>query len=682
MPDITLTPEQITALDHIREWMTTTAPCFLLKGSAGTGKTTLVRYLIEKLAAAKWQFRLLAPTGRAARILGMKTGHAANTIHRTIYDLEHISLFEDKAQTSADVGMRLHFSLKRTDPGHCLFIVDESSMVGDVAAPQDLLQFGSDRLLADLLEHARLKTAGWNARTGARILFVGDPAQLPPVNEQLSPALSEQYLREEHKLGCRSFELKQVMRQQSHSGVLTHATALRDAIQANMFNAMNLSPNGRDVRNVPITEAIDVVERMIRDGKPAALVAHANSAVFDLNRVVRGRLWGDENADLRKDDLLLVNMNSRLHPLSNGDIVKVNAVSPRAEVRPVPLRGEPKPVVLKFRHVELQAGSGAGEAITFPAIILENLLHSKDREITPGEQRALLVDFIYRNPGLKRGSIEFKNALQEDRYFNALRVKYGYALTCHKAQGGEWDTVVVDFSGNASGRQNENFFRWTYTAITRAQTTLLTVGAPNFSPISSMQWGQPQNPSAAIPTDPNSTFPAGSEALFARHCELRDAWQAAGIAIAGLEHLQYRERYCLQREQATAWVDYTYSGKFVPGPLSPTHGKPSDPDLLRDAQMAISDEGATTTESFLRDFRARLGVAIAGTDIRLLSDKPMQHRLRVTFEWRSATPSIDFLYDGRMRWTKAQEVGGPGSSNGLLAFLQTHFKVASSDDSL
>ncbi|MCX6017764.1 MAG: AAA family ATPase [Chloroflexi bacterium] len=674
MADIALTPEQNLAVDHIREWMKSPAPCFLLKGSAGTGKTTLIRHLIAKMAAADWQFKLMAPTGRAAHILQAKTGFDAATIHSSIYDLDDVEIFENAA-TSADTGLRITFSLRRADPGRCLFIVDESSMVGDIAAPQDLLQFGSDQLLTDLIEHARLKTAGWNGLSGIKILFVGDPAQLAPIGEQLSPALSEQYLREEHQLVCRSFELKQVMRQQSHSGVLERATALRDSIQAKRFNAMDLAPNGADVRGVQISEGIDVVESAIRAGEPAALIALSNAAVLELNRILRERLWGDANADLRTGDLLLVNANSRRYDLSNGDIVRVVDVSPQAEVRTVHMRGASAPVDLRFREVTLQINATNGRSVDVSCVILENLLQSREREITPEEQRALLVDFITRHSHLNRRSVEFKRAMQEDSYFNALRVKYGYALTCHKAQGGEWATVVVDFTSAPSGKQNENFFRWTYTAITRAQRTLLTIRAPKFDALSSMKWTTPEQAprelDPEIADDPDwARWAFTQEKLFAHHRRLRDAWRAAGIEVIALRHMQYRERYRLQRGSATAQIEYTYDGKFAMGALAAAPGPASDPDLQRDALRAAHGEAEDPLTRTLQDFRSRLAAAIHGADVRIISDRPMQHRLRVTFEWQGTASAIDFLYDGKFRWTEVQEVGGSGSSNGLLDFLR------------
>lgn len=241
-----LTDHQSIAVGEIRDFIRGTISCFILKGSAGTGKTTLIGQLIRELDAAQHPYALLAPTGRAARILGSKTRAEANTIHRVIYHLTDIDVFEGAASAN-DPGLRLTFPLKKSDPGNTLFIVDESSMVGDIESHGDLLQFGSGRLLADLIEYARLARPGRTEGPGAKVLFVGDPAQLPPVGETLSPALSAIYLRQAFGLECGECEITEVMRQASGSGILDRATALRNSISSKVFNTLDLSANEKDV---------------------------------------------------------------------------------------------------------------------------------------------------------------------------------------------------------------------------------------------------------------------------------------------------------------------------------------------------------------------------------------------------------------------------------------------------
>jgi ATP-dependent exoDNAse (exonuclease V) alpha subunit len=216
-----LSPQQVEALASVTSWVDRGrdgTSVFLLCGSAGTGKTTLVSTLVGKLMAKKRSFALLAPTGRAARILGNRAGQLASTIHAAIYSLEDVEVFE-LAESRNDPGMRVYFRLKTDDPGETLFIVDEASMVADVETEQDLLRFGSGRLLKDLIAFTRIARPG-RTGSGAKLMFVGDPAQLPPVGQTLSPALSRDYLQKMFGLMCVGFELTEVIRQKAGSAIL------------------------------------------------------------------------------------------------------------------------------------------------------------------------------------------------------------------------------------------------------------------------------------------------------------------------------------------------------------------------------------------------------------------------------------------------------------------------------
>ena len=679
-----LTDHQSLAVGKIRAFIAGSTPCFILKGSAGTGKTTLIGQLIRELDAAQHPYTLLAPTGRAARILGSKTRAAANTIHRVIYHLTDIDVFEGAASVN-DPGLRLTFPLKKSDPGNMLFIVDESSMVGDKESHGDLLQFGSGRLLADLIEYARLARPGRTEDLGAKILFVGDPAQLPPVGETLSPALSEYYLRQTFGLECGECEITEVMRQESGSGILDRATALRNSISNKVFNTLDLSANGKDIQAVSVVEAITLVEQAFKAKSSSVLITHSNAQALDLNRSVRGRLWGNESRELQIGDVLLVNKNSVKTGLYNGDLVKVRKVAPSPERKSIRIKGIEGPVELVFRSVSVAYRNMDGKIIDVDCKILENLLDSPERDLPPMAQRALLVDFRLRNPNVRPKTAEFKMAIQQDEYFNALQVKYGYALTCHKAQGGEWDTAAVNF-GDGRGQRNEDFFRWTYTAVTRAKQKLVTINAPKFNEISSLDWSM-----ADTATSPDTvvdahsvtdsdwnrlSFNRGQEKLFAFHFGLREAWAAAGISVEQLEHMSYRERYFLSRSSCPAVVEYQYNGKGKVSTFSAVPGKPSDQAVLADAlrameivlkQGAVAD--AELTDLFLVAFRDRIRSALEGSDITLLSATPMQYRLRICFGFDGQSRSIDFHYDGTPKWTRVEEVGGAGSSGGLIERL-------------
>lgn len=686
-----LTIEQQEIIERTAVFVVGPVPCFILKGSAGTGKTTLIKALVHRLAQQQRSCRLLAPTGRAARILSGKARTPATTIHRAIYSLSDVEVFE-LATSANDPGLRLVFPLKRDDPGNTIFIVDEASMVGDRQQTQDDLQFGSGRLLADLIEYARLGRPGRSPGSGAKIIFVGDPAQLPPVGATLSPALSSAYLQDQFGLRCVSAELTQVMRQAVGSAILDRATRLRDAIHEQCFTTFACGPEGDEIVATSALEAVQWVADSQQAGRrSSALVTYSNARALDLNRAVRERLWGTAQEDLQPGDLLLVNKNSLKMGLYNGDLVKVRAVLSPPDQRVVHPRGSPPiPVPLTFRTVRLAYRNVNGDIEESTGLLLENLLDSHERDLTPLEQRALLVEFRKRHTGLQSGTADFKLAISDDPFFNALQVKYGYAMTCHKAQGGEWETVAVDFN-DGRGRRNEDYFRWAYTAITRARTQLFTINAPQFDALSDLRWDAPDapdTPATMPPTDPapaadpdwaRYAFAAGQEPLFARHCQLRDAWRAKDIDIVRLDHLQYCERYQVTRAGGQATVQYWYRANFKISKVVPLAHDPGHEALaaevlalMRECLLAgtVPTDDAPVPADFIQDLQDRIRLALADTAIRLVGSQTLPYRLRLQFVMDGQQVALDFIHNRNQVWTQVTEVGGSGASRGLINRLQ------------
>ncbi|MBL8896489.1 MAG: AAA family ATPase [Planctomycetes bacterium] len=482
------TPSQSAALEALFEFVRGDGDCFVLTGGAGTGKTSLLGAFLEHLRAQRIAHQLLAPTGRAARILASKTRGDARTIHGAIYQLDQLEVLEN-ASGGSETGLRLHFRLRDEGAFGALLVIDEASMIADQARTQDALRFGSGALLADLLRFARLAPRG---ERSSKIVFVGDPAQLPPVGQELSPALSPEHLHQRYGLRVAAHELREILRQREGTALLDCATTLRDALQQRRYDRFQLgAPIPRplerveasiDVGAVSVGAGIELVVSAERERQgSSALICGTNAAARDLNRAVRARLRGRESAPIEERDLLLVNQNAPRYGLFNGDLVRVLEIEPETEVRRVVLNGVEQPIDLRFRPAVVGYRDPALGVTRVPCLLLENLLESAERGLTPAEQRALLVDFRRRFPDLAPGSAEFSLALQDDPHYNALQVKYGYALTCHKAQGGEWDRVVVHFGGMRALR-SEGFFRWAYTAITRARKQLLTIAAPRFEP--------------------------------------------------------------------------------------------------------------------------------------------------------------------------------------------------------
>lgn len=682
---IELSLEQSQAVEAIRSFfMDDAADVFVLAGSAGSGKTTMIARLVEVAAEMKLSCELAAPTGRAARILGDKVAQAtgwevqAKTIHSLIFALDRLEVNEE-AEATNDPGLRWFFPLAEDEPAMSVLIVDEASMVGDRKVRGDVIRFGSGRLLKDLVTFARSRRREGSDDRLVKLLFVGDLAQLPPVGEEESPALSPQRLKAEFGLTVSTFQLETVMRQREGSAILKRATEIRKAIAADVFNAFSLEPDGEEIVQIEPEVAFDVLERSVRSRGSSVVVVRSNAAALEYNRGIRERLWGDASRPVQVGDVLLVNRNAHLSSLRNGDLVKVLDVTSAAERASVPVKGGGN-IELSFRDATVAYREADGTVVRLPCKILENLLDSPGRELTPLEQRALLVHFRQRNPQLKPRSREFAKNLRADPYFNAVQVKFGYAMTCHKAQGGEWDNVLVDFA-DGGGVRNRAFFRWAYTAITRAKRRLYVVQPPDFDVISEDMWGEAKVACASEKETANLdpdwdrfSFSPATARLLPRHRQLREYWSALGIEVMSLRHIEYCERYILVRDGATAELQYYYNGKNLLRRFGPTPGTRSDKSLLAEALSAfdaLDDTGEREApDGFVADFLERLDASLEGTEIRRTSFKLMSYRLRVSFADGYRRGDIDFTFDGSKTWTAAQEVGGPGSSGGLYSEIQ------------
>jgi ATP-dependent exoDNAse (exonuclease V) alpha subunit len=472
-----LNPDQQAAMAEIEGFLkSSTQHAFVLCGSAGTGKTTLVARIIELASSYDLESMLVAPTGRAARILQNKLNHMlpprlsgieVSTLHGAIYYLSRLTVDESRHEDGLSA-VQMDFPLKKQGNAFDLLIVDEASMVGDVAQYQDAMRFGSGRLLSDLMTYVQsLYQEGVVARP-IKLLFVGDLAQLPPVGSHQSPAISPDYLHQHFGVQAKRYELTQVMRQADGSSILSLANAIRGAISEPDGQSVEIEYNETDVRETDFMSAIDLVADNIRQNRSSAVVVSRNLFALNYNLGVRKKLWGNPYCSVRERDLLLVTRNSQALGLSNGDLVKVHSVLTSQMTEEVRL-STGQFVSLNFREVRLVSGNNH----TTQCIILENLLFCS-LDVNRRELDSALCELVkQRNPYMDPASTEFQEALLSDPYYNALQVRFGYALTCHKAQGGEWQQVVVDPLGIK--RDSEQGNRWLYTAVTRASESLLVV---------------------------------------------------------------------------------------------------------------------------------------------------------------------------------------------------------------
>lgn len=461
------TPSQRQALEDFGRFLqgTDLRMTLVLRGAAGTGKSTLTHELVARAAARGFRTVLIAPTGRAARVLRERTRCDTATIHGAIYNLRDVVEQVDESEQPV-----FKFDLKASDePTNTIFFVDEASMVGDEEVHDTNLRFGSGRLLKDLLDY--IFWAHPDPRR--KLVLIGDHCQLPPVHASASPALDSAYLRDTYRLSITEATLREIVRQDPGSALVGATTQLREAIETQQYHTLQWHAGS----SLTLYNDTGPFSQAIRDrffsGRIPHLICYKNATVRDWNQWVRESLL-QRKAEPEVDDRLIVLKNHRQSGLMNGDFVTITGVG---DHRPRGVRG----VTLNFREVTVRFIAPEGER-DWTGLMLENALLSSERQLADDEDQARWILFKMDHPKLKPGTAEFKQALLDDRSWNCLIPKYGYATTCHKAQGGEWDEVFVgcDF-GPQQGLRNAETLRWLYTAVTRARQTLHLLNPPDWS---------------------------------------------------------------------------------------------------------------------------------------------------------------------------------------------------------
>jgi exodeoxyribonuclease-5 len=431
---VTLTPHQSSALKKLTTFLLGKPGAFVLTGSAGTGKTTLLRHACAALEKRQREVQLLAPTGRAARVLADRTALSARTIHSHLYTPEPLK---------GRPGIRLvRKGLFAETPD--VLIVDEASMISARRNQDDETFVAPAALLDDLMGEAE--------RTGAHIVFVGDPCQLPPVLEDRSVALTPDALHDAYGVRVGHAHLSEVMRQADGSQVLAVATALRDRIEG----AKPRIPRLRSIRWED--DAIDEYLAAVRDDAydQATMLAFMNKSVFRLNGKIRQRLR--LRGTLVEGDLVVTERDGyadrELVPRATQYLVE--------DVRSAEDLAELPFAVAALRSLD------DGKKIR--AHVLLPVLQSPTCSLEHEEEMALFLELQRRNP-----TMDQSQEPPDDPYAGALRLRYGHALTVHKAQGGEWPRVFLDtFVPNTVGTDMR--LRWTYTALTRAASEVTLVG--------------------------------------------------------------------------------------------------------------------------------------------------------------------------------------------------------------
>ncbi len=430
---------------------------FVLRGYAGTGKTTIVSSLVKSLPAVNGKTVLLAPTGRAAKVLSNYTGKQAFTIHKKIY----------YRKPDNDGGMA--FTLQQNLHTDTIFIVDEASMISNSGGLNASGTFGGGSLLDDLISYV------FNGNN-CKLIFIGDTAQLPPVGLDVSPALDMDFLKASFSFQVDGFELTEVVRQTEDSGILTNATTIRNQIK----NERDGKPHFdvKDFKDIVRLGGEDLEDTLNSayskyGAEDTMVICRSNKRANIFNQQIRARIRWQENELSSGDYMMVVKNNyfwlpeeSKAGFIANGDIVELMSIGKIQEMHG-----------FRFADVRMRMIDYPDEPELETRLLLDTIM-SEAPALSQEENKRLYnsVSADYSDVADRRMRLK---KVKEDGFFNALQVKFAYAVTCHKAQGGQWPCVFVEQGYLTDEMINTEYMRWLYTAVSRASEKLYLVNFNN-----------------------------------------------------------------------------------------------------------------------------------------------------------------------------------------------------------
>ena len=450
-----LTPSQERLTDALAEFTLSSQEdsLLLVTGYAGTGKTTILSAYVEMLSEVKMKSVLLAPTGRAAKVFASYSGHQALTIHKKIY-----------RQKSSKDGMG-RFVLDKNLHTRTIFIVDEASMISN--QKQEGAIFGSGYVLDDLIEYV------YNNK-GCKLILVGDTAQLPPVGMEISPALSVTHLKR-YSENIASGLLSEVVRQKKESGILFNATRIRNKLDSNDYSLPIFELDDfSDIARISGAELLEILSTSYdKSGlRETIVVNRSNKRANKYNEGIRQSILYREE-ELVSGDLLMVVRNNyfwlkedmELDFIANGDIVEVVRIHKHYE-----LYG------YRFANCTLRLIVYETE---IDALLMLDVLHEETPALSSSKNKEMFYTVLEDYADLKPKRKQYE-MVRNNEYFNAIQVKYAYAVTCHKSQGGQWNTVFIDQGYMPKERIDREYLRWLYTALTRATEKVYLVNFPDY----------------------------------------------------------------------------------------------------------------------------------------------------------------------------------------------------------
>ncbi|MEE9438401.1 MAG: AAA family ATPase [Saprospiraceae bacterium] len=666
---LTLSTDQKSAVDSIESFLQSEDQVFLLKGYAGTGKTTILKGIAKAIGQKGKTCRLMAPTGRAAMIISQKTKIPAYTIHKGIYNMDEIK--ERKENDSYKMFFGL---LNNPDPSDSVYIIDEASMISNVFSDDEFFIFGSGFLLNDLLNYV------FSVNRMHKIIFVGDPAQLPPVGMNTSPALDLDYFNT-HEYNPKEITLREIMRQDEESGIIKTSLALRESIEADVYNKFEVSYNDSDVFKLERKELITSYGTVAKDAglRNTIIISHSNKQSLMHNLMVRKLRYGGEGSqDIRKRDRLLLTKNNyngevELYNGMMADVVEVGEVSRSETIWFKSTNNVTVELHINWRDIiiEVETLDGSCQVRT---TILDDFLLAEEGRIDRNTQIALYVDFKNRlgKNGPKEGTDAFKERLRNDKYFNAIQAKYGYAITVHKSQGGEWTHVIADFN-TYMGQHNSSYYRWAYTAITRSSKQLHLIDAKTSNPLSKYVIKGIQKLKSPIKDGYYYPNPDSKELFFLE-------WQKENLLKLAEENeiivtyipKQYRQSIAFVHDSDSCQIDVMYNKAFFKEPTVNSSSSDSFKDTCLEL-LRLSMTERNIKIKFLDDHRFFLNNYVSEVciylDIQINNIIQNEWSDKYFFETGSGCTVIEFFFEKKLLYTYAQPHSMEGGDDAKLQDL-------------
>lgn len=705
-----LTTEQQELVAQLEDFLNNDSEhVFLMKGYAGTGKTFILKGVVNYLKNIGRSCSLSAPTGKATLVLREKTGHSASTVHSMIYSLNALNEYGKDQEGET---FKLVFELKDNENlANHVYLIDESSMLSDAMANNEFIQFGSGKLLDDLMHYINLD-ANEHAK---KVIFVGDDAQLMPVRMNHSPALSEEHFKKLYgdEFPIRSFQLTEVVRQKTDSLILKNALHIRNDLARHQLNRLTIEQDDSEVVGIKAEQFLDTYMMNCNNNMDAEtiVIASKNDLAGMYNMMIRESLYPGAKT-IVPGDRIMFSKNTFIdgHRVFNGEFATVTDVG-YVESRRIQLNKD-RAVDLNFRHVEVEFVNENGMRIVAPTLLIEDLLTSPNAMLATDEQKALYKDFYVRNTNALKSiaqqmkaenkgdeseeehkKLHFNNSherlklMMSDPYFNAVQAKYGYAITCHKAQGSEWKRVFLDCQ-YYNNILSVDGFKWLYTGITRATERLYLLNwwdkrADSNIKIDELEFAEEQKQltsklqeDCAIDTylefDLDS-LPRISQGI----CRMVvKALASQGITIKKVASHDYHDIYQIQVEGTLEEYKIHYNGKHVISGVRSSNKNNSNQlytslnvlvGLLIQMDEKPLMEQTQNTESivqravykepfkeFLQAYSEQLEAKLKEHHIVIKDIKCEQYRVQYTFTRGIGTIRMDIIYNGKQQITKTE----------------------------